>query len=107
MSALCDVMRVLTSLCVLFFIQAKTSKSGFSTELGPAKRQVVQKPKGVQSESVKAFLQKKEQEEKAKGKSSIFKIIYKYHYFQARKYTCYDYFDTEKNLVVFIVNLSI
>ena len=74
MSALCDVMRVLTSLCVLFFIQAKTSKSGFSTELGPAKRQVVQKPKGVQSESVKAFLQKKEQEEKAKGKSSIFKI---------------------------------
>ena len=59
----------------VFHFQA-SEKIGYSTELGPPKREQVVKPKGVLSASVKAFLDKKEQEEKEKGNFGILHSFY-------------------------------
>jgi len=51
-------------------LQLTSSKPGLSTKLTPPKRDV-KSAKGVQSAAVRAFLDKKEKEEKAKGEYLI------------------------------------
>jgi len=90
-----------TSLIVTCYsLQLSVTKPGLSAKLAPAKKEV-KSTKGVQSAAVKAFLEKREKEEKDKGE---YHSVLMFEHFDTAQCSCYVWCIASYEYYVYLLN---